>query len=125
MKINNQTVKGLVLAVMLVASPLHADNQSSVLENNLNQLSIYAQECQKYVDEDHEFIDSYARTVISRSLERIGKYLENPNQADLNSIQGIEFTQTFEGMRESPCFILPTLLYDIKDGIFIDYRSQQ
>ena len=116
-KVNNFLV-GITCGLVLV-SPLHANTQDSILKRNLEQLSSYTQECRDYV----RLNPSINPEFVQEKLRGIEAYLQTPTSENLDSIQGIEFTQIFEGMRGTSCSMLPAIMYDIEDGIFVNYRS--
>ncbi|MCH8519406.1 MAG: hypothetical protein LAT82_01485 [Nanoarchaeota archaeon] len=117
-QLKNNLFKGLVPLLIVTSTPA-LSQEDDITQLNRNQLSSYTQECRDYITQN----PSYNNQVVQSSLRGIESYLQDSSSIDLNSIQGIGFTQTFEGMRDSSCSMLPTLLYDIEDGIFINYRN--
>ena len=113
-------IKPLLLIGLIGFNPSQVySNGSSIEQMNLEQLSSYTQECRDYVRLNPPMNPNF----VDEKLRGIEAYLQNPSTNNLDLIQGIEFTQTFEGMRESPCSMLPTVMYDIEDGIFVNYRN--
>ena len=109
-------IKPLLLSAIIATSPIGAiANGTDIDELNREQLSLYTKECREDVAGEDPYVDE--------KLKGIESYLAEPSDDKLKSLMTIRFGQTFQGMRRSPCYMLPTLMYDTLDGRYIDYRN--
>ena len=117
MNTNNQTLKGLSLAVALVASPLQATAQESNLERDIGQLVQYAQSCKNIIDDQHSLVDDYSGPIADEVLTSILKNQQNPEffLGDLDDFFPFGATQVFERIGYSDCNMIPNEIFDLRD----------